>query len=75
MKRVSKEILKYQLELKETLKVHKIEEQWLIGREVELIENEIEIIKSQLRGKSLLEEITMNGIKQLLIVQRSWNYI
>src|SRR4051812_1369561 len=55
MERISEEVLKRQLELKETLIIHKIKEQQLIGKEVELIDKEIEIIKSQLRMKNPFE--------------------
>lgn len=57
MKWDTKDILKQQLELKETLEIHKIKEWEIIEKEVKLIEKKIQFIKSQLGEKIHLKKL------------------
>jgi hypothetical protein len=64
MERSTKELLEKQLEVEEALKLHKLQKHALIDKEIDLIEKRIEIIKSQIKEKSPLEEIKTTDPKK-----------
>jgi hypothetical protein len=68
MERNTQELLEKQLEFEEALKLHKLQKQALIGKEIELIEKRIEIINSQIKGKNPLEEIKISKHKKWYVV-------
>jgi hypothetical protein len=63
MERSTQELLEKQLEFEEALKVHKLQKQALIGKEIELIEKRIEIIKSRIKGKIHLKKLKFQSTK------------
>jgi len=64
MERNEKELLMQQLEIKEALKLHKLKEQELIGKEIEFIETEIALIKTQIKKKNPIDEVIVREPKK-----------
>jgi hypothetical protein len=68
MERNTLELLEKQLKVEEALKLHKLQKQALIDKEIESIEKRIEIIKSQIKRRNPIEEIKISKPKKWYVV-------